>query len=50
MTLKHKETAPGPSDDEKQNAWEQFCRTGCIRPGFADVVAARLKRRRESEK
>lgn len=39
-----------PSQPERENlAWEHFCRTGTIIPGYAHVVARRLKERRESD-
>ena len=36
------------ASDDDTLAWEWFCRTGCILPGSAHVIAARLRAQREA--
>jgi len=36
------------ASDDDTLAWESFCRTGCILPGSAHVIAARLREQRET--
>lgn len=41
------ETEQSPSLADEQRAWEHFCRTGSIIPGYSHVIAQRLKERRD---
>ncbi|MCL7416914.1 MAG: hypothetical protein M8354_03625 [Halalkalicoccus sp.] len=52
-----KTTPPSLGDDDPSHetdtlsdreAWEVFCRTGCIVPGYASVIAQRMRQRREA--
>ena len=39
----------GPPTDDERVAWDHFCRTGCIIPGYADVIARELKLRHDRD-